>query len=79
MWYVYLVLCKDQSIYTGITNNLKQRFKQHQDGKGGKYTRSHKVAKILHSEKKHTRSTALKREAQIKSWPREKKLQLIKR
>lgn len=78
MWYVYLILCKDKSIYTGITKNLENRFRQHKDGKGGRFTRSHKVAKVLHSEKFETKSEALKREAEIKKWRRKKKLQLIK-
>ena len=78
MWYVYLILCKDKSIYTGITNDLKERFKNHKDGKGGHYTRSHKVVKFLYSEQLQTKSEALRREAEIKDWRREKKLDLIK-
>ena len=78
MWFTYLIQCEDSSIYTGITNNLQQRFKDHSNGKGGHYTRSHKVIKILYSEKFETKGEALKREAQIKGWPREKKLNLIK-
>ena len=77
MWYTYLLLCKDNSIYTGITNDLRQRLKQHKDGKGGHYTRSHRAVKILYSEKCATRGEALKREAEIKKWPRKKKLNLI--
>lgn len=78
MWYVYLILCKDNSIYTGITNNLGQRLINHKNGKGGRYTRSHKIIKLLYSEKTETRGEALKREALIKRWRREKKLGLIK-
>lgn len=78
MWYVYLILCKDKSLYTGITNDLEKRFRQHKNGKGGRYTRSHEVVKILHSEEFKTRSKALKRETEIKSWPWERKLELIK-
>lgn len=78
MWYVYLILCKDNSIYTGITNNLEQRFSHHKGGKGGHYTRSHKVVKLLCSEQFETKSEALRREAQVKGWKREKKLDLIK-
>ena len=79
MWYVYLIECEDKSIYTGITDDLQQRFEHHRESKGGRYTRSHKVIKILHSEKFQTKSEALKREAQIKGWRREKKLNLILR
>ncbi len=78
MWFTYLLLCKDNSIYTGITNDLKRRFKDHKEGRGGHYTSSHKPVKILHSEKFKTRSEALKREAEIKSWRREEKLELAK-
>jgi len=78
MWYVYFILCKDKSLYTGITNDLEKRFREHKNGKGGRYTRSHKVVKILYSEKLETRSEALKREAEIKKWPRKIKLELIK-
>jgi len=79
MYYVYLTQCEDKSIYTGITTDLKRRFQEHKDKKGGHYTRAHKVEKILYSEEFETRSEALKREVEIKSWPREKKLNLINR
>ncbi len=78
MWFVYILKCKDGSFYTGITNDLKRRFSEHKDRKGGHYTSSHKVEKLLYSEKLKTKSRALKREHQIKSWRREKKLDLVK-
>jgi len=78
MWFTYLMLCKGNSIYTGITNDLENRFKAHKAGKGGRYTRSHKPVRILYSEKFKTRGEALKREAEIKSWRREEKLVLVK-
>ena len=74
---VYLLLCGDKSIYTGITTDLKRRFAEHQVGRGGAYTRSRKVVKVLYTEPCKTRSEALKRESKIKSWSREKKLALI--
>lgn len=77
MWYVYLLKCKDKSIYTGITNNLERRLGEHKSGKGGRYTSSHGAVKILYSEKLKTKSGALKREARIKGWRRNKKLKLI--
>jgi len=77
MYYVYLIECEDKSIYTGITNDLARRFKEHKNKSGGHYTALHKVEKILHTEKFGTKSEALKREAQIKGWHREKKLDLI--
>lgn len=77
MYFVYLAQCEDGSIYTGMTNDLARRLQQHKDKKGGSYTRSHAVKKILHSEKFLTKGEALKRELEIKSWRQEKKLALI--
>ena len=76
MYYVYLIECKDKSIYTGITNDLDRRFKEHKSRVGGHYTSSHKVEKVIYTESFKTKSEALKRESQIKGWRREKKLAL---
>jgi len=78
MWYIYILLCSDNSLYTGSTNDLGKRFLNHQNGKGGKYTRSHKPLKIIHTEEFATKSEALKREIEIKSWTRAKKIQILK-
>jgi putative endonuclease len=78
MYFVYLLRCKDKSIYTGITNDLLRRLKQHKSGKGGRYTRARGVREIVYTEKYKTRGEALKREAEIKSWRRDRKLSLIK-
>lgn len=78
MYYVYLIECEDKTIYTGITTDIQRRFKEHDSGKGGAYTRSKKVKKILYAEQFETRSQAQKREAEIKGWRREKKLALLK-
>lgn len=77
MYFVYLIECKDNTLYTGITTNVKRRFKEHSLGKGGAYTRARKVVKILYSEKQKNRSSALKREAEIKGWTRQQKLLFI--
>ncbi len=69
--------CNDKSIYTGITTDVARRFNEHKAGMGGHYTRSRQVVKILYTEKFKTRSDALKREAEIKGWHRDKKLTLI--
>ena len=69
--------CSDESLYTGITNDLKRRFRQHKNKKGGNYTQSHRAEKIVYTERFKTRSEALKREAQIKGWRKQKKLALI--
>jgi len=74
MWFVYILLCSDNSLYTGISNDPNQRFLDHQHGKGGKYTRSFKPLKIIYTEEFSNKSEALKRELQIKSWSREEKI-----
>lgn len=76
MYFVYLVQCNDGTIYTGITTDVQRRFSEHTEGKGGHYTKSRKATKLLYTEPCKDRSTALKREAQIKGWRREKKLSL---
>jgi putative endonuclease len=78
MYVVYMLQCSDGSLYTGITNNLERRFEQHQKGEGGHYTAAKQVQKIVYTEEHPDRSSALKREAEIKSWRRDKKLNLIK-
>ena len=77
MYQVYIIECEDKTLYTGITTDIERRFREHNAGKGGAYTRSKKVKKVLYTEQHKTRGEALKREAQIKGWRREKKLALI--
>lgn len=77
MYYVYLLECADGSIYTGITNDLKKRLKRHAEGSGARYTRAKKALRILYAEEHPDRSAATKREAEIKSWTRQRKLDLI--
>jgi putative endonuclease len=76
-YFVYLLLCSDGSFYTGSTNNPEQRFLDHKNGKGGAYTRSHKPVKLIYTEELPDKSSALKREYQIKSWPRQKKIVVL--
>lgn len=78
MYVVYILECSDNSLYTGITNDLERRFEQHKNKQGGHYTSSRKVVRIAYVQECPDRPAALKREAQIKSWPRQKKLDLIK-
>ncbi len=77
MWFVYILLCADNSLYTGSTNDIDKRFLAHSNGKGGKYTRSHKPLKVIHTEEFATKSEALKREIEIKSWKRVRKIQIL--
>ena len=78
MYYVYLIECEDKTLYTGITTDVARRFNEHKTGIGGHYTKSKQVVRVLYTEKYLTKSEALKREAQIKGWRREKKLSLFR-
>jgi len=78
MLYVYILLCADNSLYTGYSDNPEKRFVEHKSGRGAKYTKSHKPLKILYQETFATKSEALKREIEIKSWPRAKKITLLR-
>ncbi len=75
-WIVYILECADRTLYTGITNNIEQRLQDHESGKGAKYTRGRAPFKLLYTERHATRSQALKREAEIKSFDRPAKLRL---
>lgn len=77
MWYVYILQCLDNSFYTGITNNLQKRFLDHKNGKGGAYTRSHKPVKVVYRENYSNKSSALKREFEIKRLSKSQKEDLI--
>ena len=78
MWFVYILLCSDGSLYIGSSNNPGVRFSDHKNGKGGRYTRSHKPLKLLYTERFESKSAALKRESQIKGWSKEKKIRILK-
>ena len=76
--YVYILKCGDGSLYCGYTNDVEKRFEKHKSGKGAKYTRSRLPLEIVHIEEFEDKSSALKRECEIKSMPRVKKERLIK-
>jgi len=78
MWYVYILQCVDNSLYTGIAKDVSRRLSEHNNGKGGKYTRIRTPLILAYKESHPNRSEALRREAQIKRWPKDKKLMLIK-
>ena len=79
MWHVYIIKCSDRSLYTGVTTDIKRRIDEHNAKKGASYTQGRTPVALAYSEKRPDRSEALKREAEIKSWPRNKKLDLIKK
>lgn len=78
IWHVYILKTLSGQLYTGITSDLVRRMKQHKNGNGGRFTRTFGFKKLLYSEESTTRSEALKREAEVKRWPKKKKVQLIK-
>ena len=76
-YFVYILECKDHSLYTGITTDVARRFEEHKNKTGGRYTRSKDVLRVVYTEECPNRSSALKREAEIKSWRRKRKLAFI--
>lgn len=77
-WVVYMLECEDGSLYTGSTNDLGNRLRTHQSGRGAKYTRSHVPVRLVHVESCANQSAALRRENAIKNLPRPQKDRLIK-
>ena len=79
MWHVYIIKTKMGHLYTGVTQDVERRFKEHQKGgaKGAKYLKGKKPLKLVFHKKIGSRSQALKTEAQIKKWPKKKKEALI--
>ena len=78
-WFVYILRCSDDTLYTGVTTDIERRFKEHKEGKtGAKYTRSRFPLEIVFRETWASRSEAQVREAQIKKLSRPLKKLLIK-
>ncbi len=78
MWYyVYMLLCRDGSYYTGYTRDLKNRLEQHLRGKGSRYTSMKKPERIVYIESFKIRSDAMKREKEIKRLTHKEKSELI--
>ncbi len=80
MYYLYILLCADKTLYTGITTDLKRRVVEHNSTKlGAKYTASRRPVKMVFFKKFKNRSSASKEEAQVKKLKKSKKLELIKK
>ncbi len=77
-WYIYIVLCKDNSLYTGIATDITRRIKEHNNGKGAKSLRGKLPVKLVYNEQFFSRSSASKREFEIKKLERIDKLKLIR-
>lgn len=78
IWSTYIVRCVDQSLYVGISTNVTERIKRHNDGCGAAYTRSHRPVVLVWTEAAASESTARKREAEIKGWTKAKKENLVR-
>ena len=78
MWHIYIVKCKDKTLYTGITNDIKKRINEHNRGKGAKYTRGRGPVKLIYKESFRSKGKALSREYAIKSLKKGEKLKLIR-
>lgn len=76
-WQVYILLCSDDSLYTGITTDIERRFCQHAQGSGAKYFRGRRPLQVVYLEADHTRSSASKEEARIKALTRSEKELLL--
>ncbi|MCK4743004.1 MAG: GIY-YIG nuclease family protein [Sulfuriflexus sp.] len=77
-WFVYILSCNDKSLYTGITTDLERRVEEHNQGsKGAKYTRARRPVKLVYSESAIDRSSATRRELELKSLPIDKKRRLV--
>ena len=76
-WVVYIAQCADGTFYTGITNNLERRLKQHNAGTASRYTRYRLPVTLIYQEVQPTKSAALKRELEIKKLSRKAKQRLI--
>jgi putative endonuclease len=76
-WFVYMLRCADNSLYTGITNNLEKRLKAHNEGKGAKYTRGRGPVVMVYQKECGSQSDALKQELAMKKLTAEQKRQLL--
>lgn len=76
-WFVYILECRDGSLYTGVTNDIARRLQQHNDGNGARYTRSRRPVRLRYHEQCDSRSTALLRECALRLLSRKEKDALL--
>jgi len=76
-WFVYMIHCSDDTLYTGITNDVRRRFEQHASGRGAKYFLGRRPQQLVYLESGHDRSSAAQREMQLKKLSRQQKTLLI--
>jgi putative endonuclease len=76
-WYFYILRCFDNSFYCGITTNLNERLREYNKGEGAKYTKNRLPVKLIYFEEYPDKSSARRREIEVKGWRREKKEALV--
>jgi len=76
-WRVYVLRCRDGTLYTGATIDLTRRLARHASGKGARYTRARLPVELVYQERAASRGAALSREAELKRMTRERKLALV--
>jgi len=80
MYFVYIIQCSDDTLYTGITTDLDRRIKEHNNSKlGAKYTKIRRPVKLVYSKEFIDRSQASKEESRIKKLSRQQKIDLLKK
>jgi len=78
-WLLYILECGDQTLYTGITNNLEKRLSHHQSGTGAKYTRGRGPFRLVYTECHVSRAAAARRESEIKKYTKARKQALYQK
>ncbi len=77
MYNVYILRLSDDSLYCGITNDLKRRLREHRQGRGSKYVKGRLPLELVYREKRDSRKEAMRREAEIKSWSKDRKEKVV--
>lgn len=77
-WFLYILRCQDNSLYIGITPDVEARLTKHNQGKGARYTKTRLPVKLVYTEKLLNKSTALRREIQLKTWRKGEKEKLVR-
>jgi putative endonuclease len=77
LYYLYILKCSDGTLYTGVTNNLENRMKVHNSGKGSKYVRTRLPFEVVYTEEHEDKVSAMKREYVVKQMNRSEKVKLI--
>ncbi|RRJ83861.1 GIY-YIG nuclease family protein [Aestuariirhabdus litorea] len=76
-WFLYVILCSDRSLYTGITTDIERRFSEHARGRGARFFRGRQPLRVVYRETHNDRASASRREYQIKQLSRQQKLALV--